>query len=184
MYQWSAESTSTAPNDRPITAVAVWYTGSPPGTSAGKRTRSSRSFSRYPSTWVRNSTRSASCHSTVSWVTSSPSSVNEATNRDPAGHRSVRTVAGTDDEPVPGPLGDRCHGPSPCLGCCAYSSWMTSSLPGPASTPAPVRLSVTLTVPPRVGSAVTRYRSFSMAPGPALTCCHCAADSWSCAGVT
>ena len=24
VYQWSAESTSTTPNDRPITAVAVW----------------------------------------------------------------------------------------------------------------------------------------------------------------
>ena len=105
---------------------------------------------------MRNSTRSAWSHSSVSWVTSSPSRVNEASSRDPASHRSCRTVAGTDEEPVPGPLGDRCHGPSPCLGCCAYSSWMISSLPGPASTSAPVRLSVTRTVPPRAGSAVTR----------------------------
>ena len=33
---------------------------------------------------------------------------------------------------------------------------------GPASTLARVRLSVTLTVPPRAGSAVTRYAAFSM----------------------
>ena len=101
--------------------------------------------------------------------------MNEATSREPAGHRSARTAAGTDDEPVPGPLGDRCHGPSPCLGCCAYSSWMTSSLPGPASTLAPVRLSVTLTVPPRAGSAVTRYRPFSMTCGAPVTSRHAAA---------
>ena len=44
--------------------------------------------------------------------------------RDPAGQRSSSTVAGTDADPRPGPLGDRCHGPSPCRGCCAYSSWM------------------------------------------------------------
>src|SRR5580658_3500272 len=43
VYQWSAESTSTTPNGRPITAVAVWYTGRPPGTSAGNLTRSIRS---------------------------------------------------------------------------------------------------------------------------------------------
>ena len=104
---------------------------------------------------MRNSTRSAFSQSTVSVLTSSPSSVNEATSREPMGHRSCRTVAGTDPEPSPGPLGDRCQGPSPCLGCCAYSSWRTSSLPGPASTLAPVRLSVTLTVPPCAGSAVT-----------------------------
>ncbi len=156
MYQWSAESTSTAPNDRPITAVAVWYTGRPPATPAGKRTRSSRSRPVQASTWVRNSTRPAPSHSSVSWVTSSPSRVKEAVSREPMAHRSARTRAAADADPVPGPLGDRCQGPSPCRGCCAYSSCRISSLPGPASTGAPVRWSVTLTVPPRAGSAVTR----------------------------
>lgn len=63
---------------------------------------------------------------------------------------------------APGPFGDRCHGPSPQRGWAGYSSWRIISLPGPASSGMPVRLSVTLpSVPPRAGSAVTRNVSFS-----------------------
>ena len=40
VHQCCATSASGAPNGRPITAVAVWYTGSPPATRAGNRTRS------------------------------------------------------------------------------------------------------------------------------------------------
>ena len=93
--------------------------------------------------WCGTRPAPAFSHSTVCWVTSSPSSVKEATSREPIGHRSCRTRSPRPTpNPSPGPLGDRCQGPSPCLGCCAYSSWITSSLPGPASTLARVRLSV------------------------------------------
>ena len=79
-----------------------------------------------------------------------------ATSRDPTGERSPGTVAAADDEPTPGPLGDRCHGPSFHRGCCSYSSCSTRSLPGPASTSRPVRRSTTeVSAPPRAGSAVT-----------------------------
>ena len=162
VYQVSAESTSTAPNERPMTAVAVWYRGSPPATSAGNRTRSRWSLPIEPSTWVRNSTRSTPSHSRVSWVTDRSPSLNVARRREPIGQISARTVAGTELEPAPGPFGDRCQGPSPCLGCCAYSSCSTSSLPGPRSRSVPVHLSVTWIVPPRAGSAVTRYAAFSI----------------------
>ena len=87
----SAVSTSGWPNGRPMTAVAVSYSGSPPGTSAGKRIRSIRSCPIEPSTWVRNSTRGSPSHSTVSWVTASPSRSNSATSREPTGQRSART---------------------------------------------------------------------------------------------
>ncbi len=59
VHQCSATSASGAPNGRPMTAVAVWYTGSPPGRAAGNRTRSRCSFPIDPDTCVRNSTRSA-----------------------------------------------------------------------------------------------------------------------------
>ena len=36
VHQCAATSASGAPNGRPITAVAVWYTGSPPGRGGGE----------------------------------------------------------------------------------------------------------------------------------------------------
>src|SRR5580704_4172277 len=50
-----------------------------------------------PSTCVRNSTRSAPSHSTVSWVTCRPPRSSSATRRRPAGQDSGRTggAAGT-----------------------------------------------------------------------------------------
>ena len=112
VHQCSAVSTSGWPNGRPMTAVAVWYTGRPPGTSAGKRIRSRWSCPAQPSTWVRNSTRCAPSQSSVSWMTVSPSRSNSASSRDPAGQRCALTRAGTPAEPWPGPFGLRCQGPS------------------------------------------------------------------------
>ncbi len=112
----SAASASAVPNGLPTTAVAAWYSGSAPGTSAGNRTRSSASWPIEPSTWVRNWTRSRPSHRMISWVTRSPPSVNSATSREPAGQRSARTVAGAAADPVPAPLGDSSHGPSPQRG--------------------------------------------------------------------
>ena len=178
VHECAAVSASGVPNGRPITAVAVWYTGSPPGAAAGKRTRSIRSLPIDPDRRVRNSTRSAPSHSRVSAVIVRSPSGKVATSRDPAGERCARTaVAGAAAEPAPGPFGDRCQGPSPQRGCLSYSSCSTSSLPGPASTSRPDRLSSTeLSVPPRAGSAVTAKSSFSIVtpstsvqPGPPPT---------------
>ena len=116
MKACSATSASGVPNGRPTTLVAHWYTGSPPGTLAGKRTRSSASWPIEPSTWVRNSTRSTPSHRIVSWLTRSPPRSNPATSREPMGHRSARTPAGAAAEPVPGPFGESSHGPSPQRG--------------------------------------------------------------------
>ena len=85
VHQCSATSASGAPNGRPMTAVAVWYTGSPPGSEAGNRTRSRCSFPIDPDTRVRNSTRSLPSHSTVSAVTDRSPSAYVATSREPAG---------------------------------------------------------------------------------------------------
>ncbi len=143
VHQCSATSASGAPNGRPMTAVAVWYTGSPPGRAAGNRTRSRCSLPIDPDTWVRNSTRSAPSHSSVSAVTARSPSEYEATSRDPTGERCARTVAAPDDAAMPGPLGDRCHGPSFQRGCCWYSSCSTRSLPGLVSSSRPAALSMT-----------------------------------------
>ena len=67
---FSATSVSAGPGGRPMTDTAVWNTGSPPGTCAGKATRSSLSEPTEPSTWVRNSTRSAPSHSNPSEILS------------------------------------------------------------------------------------------------------------------
>ena len=141
VHQCSATSASGAPNGRPMTAVAVWYTGSPPGRAAGNRTRSRCSLPIDPDTWVRNSTRSAPSHSSVSAVTVRSPSAYVATSRDPAGERCARTVAAPADAASPGPLGDRCHGPSFQRGCCWYSSCSTRSLPGLVSSSRPAALS-------------------------------------------
>ena len=95
VHECAAVSASGVPNGRPITAVAVWYTGSPPAAAAGKRTRSIRSLPIDPDRRVRNSTRSAPSHSRVSAVIVRSPSGKVATSRDPAGERCARTaVAG------------------------------------------------------------------------------------------
>ena len=102
-----------------------------------------------PDTWVRNSTRSAPSHSTLSAVIGRSPRVYVATSREPAGERCARTLAAAAHDASPGPLGDRCHGPSPQRGCLSYSSCSTSSLPGPGSTSRPAGLSNTEASAPR-----------------------------------
>ena len=100
-----ATSASGVPNGLPTTLVAHWYTGSAPGTSAGKRTRSSASWPIEPSTRVRNSTRSAPSHRIVSWLTRSPPRPNPVTSREPMAQRSARTGAGPGGGPGARALG-------------------------------------------------------------------------------
>ncbi len=155
----SAESTSGIAKPRPTTAPATSLTGSAPGRSTGNRSRSSRSAPAWSTTLVRQSTRSRPRHRVTVCSNRRPSTVPVTTRRSPSGPVSRRTSAGCSAEPVTGPLGSRCQGPSPKSGCWGYSSYTRSSLPtrpGRINSRAWLRSWTELKQPPRAGSAVTR----------------------------
>ena len=105
---------------------------------------------------------SAFSHSTVCWVTSSPSSVKEATSREPIGHRSAARSPRPTTNQAPGPWGTGARDPRRAWGA-------ARTRPGsPARCRArPARwrgcaCRTRSTVPPRAGSAVITGRPFSM----------------------
>src|SRR6201996_9665212 len=67
------------------------------------------------------------------------------------------------DDASPGPLGDKCHGPSFQRGCCWYSSCSTRSLPGLVSSSRPAALSTTEASAPCPAVPVTANASLEMA---------------------
>ena len=151
------------------TAVAHWYTGSPPGTSAGNRTRSSRSCAdravhvgaeldpvgAVPQQRLLGDPQVAEAelgHQPGARAGSAARAPWRGAAAEP-GARALRATAATV--------------PRPSAGAWPYSSWSTSSLPGPGAVrrrsacPA-----IRVSVPPRAGSASTRNASFSISvPG-------------------
>ena len=131
--QCSAVSTSGWPNGRPMTAVAVSYTGRPPGTSGGKADPQQPVL---PNVAVHVGTELHPLLAVPEQGLLGDRQSAQAEFGDQA--RADGAALGPDPrgpsaEPRPGPFGDRCQGPSPQRGWAGYSSARAISLPGPAA---------------------------------------------------